>query len=321
MRSAVTGGSGTVGSALIAHLVESGHQVKALARSRDAEEVVVGLGATPVPGDVRDADSVGELVSGCDVVFHVAGVNELCPRDPKRMWEVNVEGTRVVVDAARRKGVGRLVHTSSAVAVSGSEESSGLPRSYVSEYQRSKVRAEEVASDEAGDVELVVVNPSSVQGPGRATGTGALFLSAARGRLKVVTNTTFSLVDVRDCARGHLLAAERGRPGERYLLSGVTLTMPEAIRLLKEVAGADVSPRYLPSMVTSIAGRLGDLWALVSRRPPLFCSETARVMTQEHRYDGGKATRDLGLEYTDVTQTLADTIAWYRQEGLLGNHS
>ena len=95
----------------------------------------------------------------------------------------------------------------------------------------------------------------------------------------------------------------------------------EAIRLLNEVVGAEVSPRYLPSMLTGLAGRLGDLWGLLSRRPPLFCSETTRVMTQDHRYDGGKATRVLGLEYTDVTETLADTVAWFREEGLLGNHS
>lgn len=312
MTVAVTGGSGVVGGAVIQHLVEAGNEVKALARSANAGAVVAALGATPVPGDVLDPQSLDDLVNGCSLVFHIAGINELCTRSPKRMWEVNVEGTRLVVDACRRSDVQRLVHTSSAVTLGDHDP-------YLSVYEQTKTEGEAMAFAEARGLEVVAVNPSSVQGPGRSTGTGALFLSAARGNLRFLVDTTISMVDINDCARGHLLAAENGRPSERYVLSGATLTLGEAVVLLNEISGSSLSPRYLSVWQLRMLGVIGELTANVLRRTPPICRETVRVMSASHTYDGSKAAEDLGLEYTPIRQTMEETIEWFRLEGLLGS--
>jgi dihydroflavonol-4-reductase len=307
---AVTGGSGVVGAAVIRHLVKAGHEVRALARSTTSGSAVAALGAIPVPGDILDPESLSDLVRGCSRVFHVAGINELCTRSPKRMWDVNVEGTRLVVNACRRSGVQRMVLTSSAVTVGDHDP-------YLSEYERTKTEAEKLAFAEARGLEVVAVNPSSVQGPGRATGSAALILNAARGKLRYLVDTTISLVDINDCARGHLLAAERGEPGQRYVLSGATLTMSEAVDLLNEIGGGSLNPRYLPVWLLSVFGLIGELAAKVLRFTPPVCRETARVMSQSHKYDGSRAVQALGLEYTPIRRTLEETVEWFRLEGLL----
>jgi dihydroflavonol-4-reductase len=322
VRVAVTGGTGVVGGAVVRHLVAAGHQVVGLARSSEASVRLEALEARPVPGDVLDSESLRGLVDGAHWVVHIAGVNEMCTRDPDLMWRINVEGTRLVVEACREAGVGRLVHTSSAVTIgeergSVGREDSPHVRPFLSEYERSKAAAERVALTEAEELDVVSVNPSSVQGPDRATGTGAILLAAARGRLRFVVDTYLSLVDIDDCARGHLLAAEKGRPGARYLLSGATLSMEEAVALLSRVMGEELHPRRVPPVVLFAGAAVieGVFW-LLGRTPPL-CREMARVIRFGHRYDGSRATRELGLEYTPVEETLRRTLEWFRSEGLL----
>ena len=310
MKVAVTGGSGVVGSAVVRHLVAAGHEVRALTRSTAAGATVAALGANPVPGDVLDSGSLVDLVSDCSRVFHMAGINELCTRDPKRMWDVNVEGTRLVVNACRRSGVERMILTSSAVTL-------GEHNPYLSEYELTKTEGEKLAFAEARGLDVVAVNPSSVQGPGRATGTGALILNAARGKLRYLVDTTISLVDINDCARGHLLAADHGEPGERYVLSGATISIPDAVDLLNEITEGTLQPRYLPVWQLRALGMLGEIVGKVLRRRPPLCRETARVISAGHAYDGSGATKDLGVKYTPIRQTIEETIEWFRFEGLL----
>ncbi|MFQ5521984.1 MAG: NAD-dependent epimerase/dehydratase family protein [Acidimicrobiia bacterium] len=322
MRVAVTGGTGVVGTAVVRHLVAGGHEVAGLARSGEASAKLEELGAQTVSGDLFDGDAVDALVDGAEWVFHIAGINELCTGDSDLMWQVNVEGTRRVVEACRQAGVARLVHTSSAVTIGEEQGTLGAEHSrhrgwYLSEYERSKHAAERVALTGADGLEVVVVNPSSVQGPGRATGTGSILLAAARGRLRFVIDTHLSLVDIDDCARGHLLAAERGRPGARYLLSGVSLSMEEAVDLLSKVMGRELRPRRIPPAALSVVGTLvGGVFGLLGRTAPL-CREMVRVIRFGHRYDGSLATRELGLVYTPIEETLRRTLEWFRFEGLL----
>lgn len=322
MKTAVTGGSGVVGAAVVRHLVSEGHEVRALARSAESTDKLGALGAIPVRGDVLDSSSLETLVEGCERVFHVAGVNEICPAEPDLMWRVNVEGTRGVMAACHAGSVGRLVFTSSVVTIGEGDgvvgdESTRHSGMFLSEYARSKTEAERVLFQEAGGLDVVAVNPSSVQGPGRATGTGKLILDAARGRLRLLVDTTISLVDIDDCARGHVLAADRGVSGERYILSGATLEMREAVGLLSEVLGQDLSPRYMSAGLLMAAATVSEgVFKLMRRQPPL-CRETIRVMAHSHAYDGSRATRDLGLEYRSAEETLRRTIEWFREEGLL----
>ncbi len=171
--------------------------------------------------------------------------------------------------------------------------------------------------EEADDLDVVVVNPSSVQGPGRATGTGRILLSAVKGRMPFAVKTTVSVVDVDDCARGHILAAERGTAGERYLMSGASFGIEEGLALVSQVAGVELAPRYVPaSLVVPIAALVEGTARLARRRAPM-CREMARVLAHGHAYDGSKATRRLGLAYQPITDTLSRAVEWFRSKGLV----
>ncbi len=311
-----------VGAAVVRHLVEAGHDVVALARSNASSDQLAAQGATVVRGDVLEPDSLVRFVEGCDRVFHVAGVNELCSRDPTQLWKVNVDGTVNVVEQSARAGIGRVVLTSSAVTLGEEEGTRGHERShhrghFLSEYERSKTVAERLAFDHGDDIEVVAVNPASVQGPGRSTGTGALLLAAARGNTPFLVDTTFSLVDIDDCARGHLLAAEKGVPGERYVLSGAVLTVRQVVRIVDTIVGRRRRPWFVRSKLMSALAPLVEAGSKPLGKQPPLCPEAVRVLLHGHSYDGRKATRVLGLEYTTVEDTLDRTVRWFRQEGML----
>lgn len=320
----VTGGSGVVGRALVERLVAEGRPVRGLARSERTAAALRSLGADPVVGDVLDGPSVEGAARGCATVFHVAGVNAMCLRDPDHMFRVNVEGSATVVRAARAAGVGRIVYTSSASAIGEARgtvgrEDSPHRGSYLSAYERSKHLAERRVFETAAEVglDVVAVNPSSVQGPGRATGSARLLLDAVNGRLPALIDTTISVVDIADCSEGHLLAESRGTPGERYLLSGHTLWVREAVRALRRVWGRPERVRYVPGWVAVAGGAaIGGVARLMGRDAPI-CPEAVRTLLHGHRYDGTKATRELGLVYRPLDETLTRTLAWYAEEGLV----
>jgi dihydroflavonol-4-reductase len=323
VRVGVTGGSGVVGQALVRHLVEAGHEVRALARSGRSARTLADLGARPVGGDVLDSPSLAGLVEGCERVFHVAGINELCSLDPAHLWRVNVDGALAVLAACREAGVERLIHTSSAVTIGEQHGHVGTETSphrgyFLSEYERSKTVSERLLFDTAGDIDVVVVNPSSVQGPGRSTGSGALFLAMARGDLPFLVDATVSVLDIDDCARGHLLAAERGEPGRRYILSGAVMTVREGVRLMNDLLGRRSRPWFIrPGAIRRVAPVVGAVFVALGQQP-LLCPESARVLLHGHRYDGSRATGELGLDYIGLEETLERTVSWYRERGFLG---
>ncbi|MGH8872452.1 MAG: NAD-dependent epimerase/dehydratase family protein [Acidimicrobiia bacterium] len=322
MKTAVTGGTGVLGRPLVDHLLGQGHQVVALARSTEAAASLESRGATPIIGDVLDPRSLRPLLGGADWVFHVAGVNEMCSTDPDLMDLVNIEGTRNLLMACRATGVGRMIHTSSAAAIGERQGTIGTEASrhrgtYLSRYERSKHMSERALFEEAGGLDVVVVNPSSVQGPGRSSGTAKLILDVLGGRLPYLVETNVSIVDIEDCARGHVLAAERGVTGERYILSGASFGMAEVIGILAAVTGRRLSPRFVPGWVAAAGAAAVELGARLSGRRPSICREMVRVLRAGHVYDGSRATRDLGLVYTPVETTIRRTVAWFREQGLL----
>jgi dihydroflavonol-4-reductase len=320
----VTGGSGVVGGAVVDRLVSRGEEVIALARSAAARAVLERRGARVVEGDLFDPASLAPGMDGCALLYNVAGVNRLCVRDPAPMLRVNVDGAAAAVRAAARAGVPRVVHTSSAATVGerhGEVGREDTPHrgSYLSSYERSKTEGERAAlavGRESG-VEVVCVNPSSVQGPGRASGTGRILLAFLDGRLKVFVDTNVSLVDIDDCAEGHILAAERGVAGERYLLNGIDLTLSEALALATEVAGVERSPRLLHRAVALPAASVAEAGFRLARREPPVCREMVRTLLHGHRYDGSRAERELGLRYTEPRETVRRTVEWARGAGLL----
>lgn len=322
MKVAVTGGSGVVGGAVLRHLGAAGDEVAALARTPTAAAAVARWGALPVEGDVMDPSSLVAALAGSEVVYHLAGINEMCSLDPGRMYRVNVDGTRNVLRACQAAGVRRLVLTSSAAAIGeekGVVATEDTPHRghYLSEYERSKHHAERLAFAEAGALEVVAVNPSSVQGPGRATGTGKIILQVLAGRLPVLIESQVTMVDIDDCARGHLLAAQHGVPGQRYLLSGFTTSVSDAVAVAGGVLGRKVEVRMLPlPLAWAGAAVVGTVGRWRRRRPP-FCPEMIRVVAHGHLHDGSRATRELGLVYTPARTTIARMVDWFRSEGLL----
>lgn len=320
----VTGGTGLIGSALVARLAARGDQVVALARSETAAQALQARGAHPVRGDALDEERLARGMEGCELAFNVAGVNSLCVDDARPMQTVNAQAPVIAVRAAKRAGVARLVHTSSAATIGEPPGTLGNEQTrhrgwYLSTYERTKTEGERAAFAAARELgqDLVCVNPSSVQGPGRTGGTGKFLLAFLDGRLKVFVPTNVSLVDIADCVEGHLLAAERGTAGERYLLSGVTLTISQAFTLAGDVANVRREPRLLPRPLATVAATIVERSFRLARRHPPVCREMVRTLLHGHRYDGSRAERELGLTYTHPRETLRRTVQWAQEQGLL----
>jgi dihydroflavonol-4-reductase len=320
----ISGGTGVIGTALLTRLLDRGDDVVALARSDTSAGVLDARGVRVVRGEAFDEDALAGGMEGCALAFHVAGINSLCVEDATEMERLNVGGAAAAVRAAARAGVGRLVLTSSAATMGEATGTVGTEASphrgwYLSTYERTKTEGERAAVSAAREVgqDLVCVNPSSVQGPGRSGGTARFLLAFLDGRLKVFVPTTISLVDIDDCVSGHLLAAERGVAGERYLLNGMAFPIKEALALAAEVAAVERHPRLLPRPVATVGATVVErAFRLAGRKPPV-CREMVRTLLHGHRYDGSRAQRELGLEYTDPRETLEKTVAWARQQGLL----
>ena len=320
----VTGGTGFIGRAILERLLGDGEPVRALARSETSARALAELGVEPVSGDVLDFEALTSAMRGCNVVYHAAGANAFCVRDPSPMFDVNVRGSENVVRAAARAEVRRVVYTSSAATLGERKGTVGNEQSphrgsFLSDYERSKYEAERAvlaAAEETG-IEVVCLNPASVQGPGRATGSTKLLLDYLNGRLKAVVDSTLSLIDIADCTTGHLLAASKGKPGERYVLSGATLTVREGLALLGNLAGVEQPVRTLrPSLAMALA-TVVETVAWIRRGSPRICRELARTITHGHAYDGSKAARELGFSYTPIEETLRRTIEWWVEQGLV----
>jgi dihydroflavonol-4-reductase len=321
---AITGASGLVGGHLLRALVADGQRPRAIVRSAAAAEKVSEDGAEPIVADLFDQTALRDALWGVPLVYHVAGVNEACPRDPAAMDRVNIDGTVSLIEAAADAGVGRIVYTSSAAAIGEGEGMVGTERTansgeYLSPYARSKHLAEIAAfeTSAARAIDLVAVNPSSVQGPGRAAGSAKILLYALRSRRPYLVDTDVSIVDIEDCTAGHVAASTHGRAGERYLLSGASVSVGEAAELASSVSGLAIEPRWLSKGVARSVGR--PLSAVLARVRPGsdVCPALVDTLLHGHRFDGSRAVRDLGITYTPLEDTFRRTIGWFLAEGLI----
>jgi len=321
-RTFVTGGTGVLGSALLEGLLEEGREVSALVRSDESRAKVEAMGATPVESYLLDPESLEKSMVGHDVVYHAAGLNAFCLKDRSPLFDVNVQGSINVVQAALRAGVRRVVHTSSAATIGEKSGTVGREDSmhrgwFLSEYERSKYEAERAVLDLARskDLDLVCVNPSSVQGPGRAGGTAKIIVYYVTGKLKYFVNTRFSIVDIGDCTRGHILAEREGRSWNRYVLNGGTISAIDALGLMARITGVKDVPRFIPGrLAIGAAGLAANVYRVRGKAPPV-CAEMVRTMVHGHSYDGSRARRELGLEYTPIEDTLERTVHWLIEEG------
>jgi dihydroflavonol-4-reductase len=322
----VTGGTGFVGAAVVRRLVSAGHRVRVLARASNPRRLLAGLPVEIVDGDLADATSLQRCLQGCRLLFHAAAMYTLWARDRRLFYEVNVEGTRRILHAAAEAGVGRVVYTSTVGVLGipidgrpGTEETPVGLADMVGDYKRSKFLAEEVAREFARQgLPVVIVNPSTPVGPGdiKPTPTGQMIVDFLRGKMWGYVDTGLNLVDVDDVAAGHVLAAERGKPGERYILGGRNLSLRAIFDILGPIAGMR-SPRIKVSAgVIMPLARLSE-WVAdhVTSRPPLVAVDAVNMARKRMFFDASKAVRNLGMPQSPVEDALAGAVRWFRTNG------
>ncbi len=325
MKALVTGATGFVGSHIVRALLEAGHTVRALHRASSKMEALSGLTYESALGDVTDLEALREASTGCDWVFHVAAVADYWRADVQHMFEVNVTGTRYVLQAARENGVQRVVFTSSAAAVgfhpdrpSTEADAFNLPPDRFP-YGFSKAQAEAVVSEAVqGGQEVVTVNPVVVLGPGDLNIiSGDFVLKIQRLQWSIpVPPGGLAVIDVRDVARMQIAAAERGRVGERYLLTSTNYAYADWFGLIAEQVGAARPGFPLPR---SLIYPLADLFDRLRARGlelPIDGNQT-RLGAQNLFFDGSKAWAELGKPQIDMRQSVADTYAWYLEHGYI----
>ena len=316
----ITGSTGVVGKPLLRKIVNQGHNVFALSRSNNNDHLFSDLGVKKIEGNLFTKSLYDDL-SDCnlDAIFHIAGVNKMCSKNPDGMFKANIEGTKAMLQLANRLKIKKFIYTSSAVTLGeklgtlGNEQSNH--RGYfLSKYEESKYLAEKEAFAYDKDFEFVSVNPSSVQGPGRVSGTAKLLISTLNKSYPPLIKNNISIVDIDDCTDGHYQALLNGEDNQRYVLNSFQTTSEELLSKLKSLSEWSGRPMYIPKLGLKIIAPLGDLYKLLSNSTPLICSESARVLTHGHIYDGSKAGDKLNINYIDLDMFIEKTINWLIDE-------
>jgi len=319
----VTGASGFLGWHVAHLLAERGHRVRALCRPASQ---LRELDAERVEGDLRDPDSLRRAIVGCELVFHVAADYRLWSKHPGELYSSNVDGTRNVLDAAARARVERVVYTSTVGCIGMPPGSNGDEQTPVSiadmagHYKRSKWLAEQVALEKAAaGLPVVIVNPTAPVGDHdwKPTPTGKIIVDFLRDKLPAFVDTGLNLVDARDTAAGHLLAAENGRPGERYILGGENFTLEQILGRLSALSGKPAPTIKIPYAIAYAAGVITTALAQVTGKPPLAPLEGVKMARKKMFVTHAKAARELGFAPRPVEGALKRAIEWFRANGYI----
>lgn len=326
MTTFVTGGTGFVGTAVIRQLLEAGHQVRALARPRSSRRNLNNLDVEVVEGSLNDRPSLARGLAGCQIVFHIAADYRLWVPDPSVLYSTNVDGTRNLLLEAASAGIERIVYTSS-VATLGinkdgtpSDEASPVSiEDMIGHYKRSKFLAEQLVHNFVTDPKLpiVIVNPSTPIGPRdiKPTPTGRVIRDAAHGKMPAYVDTGLNLVHVDDVARGHLLALERGRIGERYILGGHDLSLRDILYKIAAITGHRPPLFQLPHATIFPIAYLSELWArFTNGSEPQVTIDGLKMSRKLMYFSSAKAKSALGYTYRSVDEALSDAVDWFLSE-------
>lgn len=323
----VTGAPGFVGAHIVRILIDRGVKVRALARPGEALENLEGLDVEIVRGDVRDPTGMTSAVAGIDTVFHAAAIYEAYTLDPGRMYDVNMQGTFHVLEACRRAAVQKVVYTASIAALGRPPKGERADERTDYEawdidfaYSRSKYFSKRIAEDFAAwGLDVRIVCPGIVFGPGDRTPTpsGRLVLTLAAGKAPGYSDGGASYVDVRDAALGHVLAAERGKAGEAYIVSGHNLSNRDFLDVVCRVVGLRRRSVRIPVALARAYVRAREAVAARRGQIPDIASEFFEYGIRECFYDNGKAVRELGMRFRPIDDTIRDAVAWFRAEGML----
>jgi dihydroflavonol-4-reductase len=320
----VTGANGFLGCHVVRALIARGDRVRALARENADTSALREIDCEIVRGDVRDIDSIRWATKGCDEVYHVAADYRLWVVDHAPMYAINVEGTRNVIRAASEAGVSRIVHTSTVGALGiphgapGREDTPVTVDAMVGPYKRSKFLAERVAEDAArAGAPVVIVNPSTPIGPldYKPTPTGRMIVDFLNRRMPAYLDTGLNLVGVEDCARGHLLAAERGRIGEKYILGGENLSLAELFARLARLSGIPAPKMRIPYAVAFGFALGAEAFArTVTHKPPRASLTEIKMARKKMFFDSSKARAELGYAPGPVDPALQRAIDFFRAQ-------
>jgi len=321
----VTGATGFVGSAIARALLARGERVRVLARPGSNRSNLAGLEVEIAEGRLEDSSSLSRALTGCARLYHAAADYRLWVPDEAAMLRANVEGTRALMQAAQAAGLERIVYTSS-VATLGHLESGVVDEAVPSDladmvgpYKRSKFLAEAEVRRMAAETGLpvVIVNPSTPIGPGdvKPTPTGRMIVEAASGRMPAYLDTGLNLVHVEDVAQGHLLAMERGRIGERYILGGDNLPLSEILTRIAGLTGRRPPKVRLPRLPLFPLAFGAELWARFRGGEPFLTCDGLKMARWRMYFSSAKAETDLGYQHRPAEQALADAVAWFQAQG------
>ncbi len=322
----VTGAAGFVGSHVARQLAGTGQSVRVLIRPNSNLRLLEGLRAERVEGDLRDAGSIERAMKGVQRVFHVAADYRLWARHPEEIYESNVEGTRRLFEIAAREGVERIVYTSTVATVAVPNHGDALPNEetratldeMIGHYKRSKFMAEEEARKAvASGVPVVIVNPTTPVGPGdwKPTPTGRIIVDFLNGKMPAYVDTGLNLAPVEDVAAGHLLAAERGRIGERYILGGRNMTLKQILDALAVITGRPAPRVKIPHVVALAAGYADEFFSRLTGREPQIPVEGVKMSRHRMFVASDKAERELGYKPGPVEAALERAVRWYGSSG------
>lgn len=321
----ITGATGFIGASIVRQLLLHGCTVKTLVRHNSDRRNLDGLPVTFCEGDLRDGESLARGMDGCDTLFHAAADYRLWTRNPETMYAINVDGTRTILETALRMGLERVVYTSSVGTLGnrgdgtpGTETTPVCFADMVGHYKKSKFLAEREAERfiERG-LPLVIVNPSTPIGPRdiKPTPTGKIIVDFLNGKMPAYLDTGLNLIDVEDCAAGHILAARHGRIGEKYILGNENLTLQDIFALLEKISGLPAPRIRLPYTPILLAAYLNEGISRITGREPLIPLAGVQMAGKHMFFDSSKAIRELGLPQQPVRVALEKAVAWFKTHG------
>jgi len=321
----VTGATGFLGNHVARELTAQGERVRALVRPTSRHDLLDDCtGIETSVGDLRDRASLEKAVKGCSMLFHVAADYRFDVSDPNEMYRSNVEGTRNLLEAAGEAGVARIVYTSTVGCIGlpktgalGTEDTPVSLNEMVGTYKRTKFQAEEAALELAKKgLPIVVVNPTAPVGERdlKPTPTGDMIVRFLKRKMPAVIDTGLNLIDVRDCAVGHLLAAERGRTGQRYILGCRNMTLMEICQALAKITGLPAPKFHLPYAVAFLAGWFNTKISLLRGKTPTISLEGVKMARKRMWVENDKAVKELSLPQTPPEEALARAVAWFKEK-------
>ena len=327
MTTLVTGATGFVGSHVARQLVSAGQSVRVLVRPNSNLEALAGLHVEYFEGDLSDQESLERAMHGIRRVFHVAADYRLWTPRPEEIYEINVEGTRKLLAAARHARVERIVYTSTVATIAvprngalPNEDTQASLNEMIGHYKRSKFLAEQVAVEAvSAGVPVVIVNPTAPVGPWdwKPTPTGRIILDFLKGKMPAYVDTGLNVAPVEDIAAGHLLAAEKGRVGQRYILGGRNMTLKQILDALSAITGRPAPRVRLPHAVALAAGYADQWFSRLAGREPQIPVEGVKMSRHRMFVESDKAERELGYKPTSVEAALKRAVTWYQQHGYL----